>query len=67
MITIKLNGKDETVQENFSLLNLLEDKKIVPETVVVALNMNVINQTELDKTFLSNGDTVEVLRFVAGG
>jgi sulfur carrier protein len=67
MITIKLNGKDENVKEKFSLLKLLEDKKIVPDTVVVALNMNVINQTRLDKTFLSNGDSVEVLRFVAGG
>jgi sulfur carrier protein len=67
MITIKLNGKDEKVKENFSLLKLLEDKEIVPDTVVVALNMNVVNQTKLDKTFLSNGDTVEVLRFVAGG
>jgi sulfur carrier protein len=67
MITIKLNGKDENVKENLSLLKLLEDKKIVPDTVVVALNMNVVNQTKLDKTFLSNGDSVEVLRFVAGG
>jgi thiamine biosynthesis protein ThiS len=67
MITIKLNGKDEKVKGNFSLLKLLEDKEIVPDTVVVALNMNVVNQTELDKTFLSNGDSVEVLRFVAGG
>ncbi|MDR2428113.1 MAG: sulfur carrier protein ThiS [Endomicrobium sp.] len=67
MITIKLNGKDENVKEKFSLLKLLEDKKIVPDTVVVALNMNVVNQTELDKTFLSNGNSVEVLRFVAGG
>jgi sulfur carrier protein len=67
MITIKLNGKDENVKEKFSLLKLLEDKKIVPDTVVVALNMNVVNQTELDKTFLSNGDSVEILRFVAGG
>ncbi|MDR1244701.1 MAG: sulfur carrier protein ThiS [Endomicrobium sp.] len=67
MITIKLNGKDEKVKENFSLLKLLEDKEIVPDTVVVALNMNVVNQTKLDKTFLSNGDSVEVLRFVAGG
>jgi sulfur carrier protein len=67
MITIKLNGKDENVKENLPLLKLLEDKKIVPDTVVVALNMNVVNQTELDKTFLSNGDSVEVLRFVAGG
>ncbi|MDR1104046.1 MAG: sulfur carrier protein ThiS [Endomicrobium sp.] len=67
MITIKLNGNNENIKEIFSLLKLLEDKKIVPDTVVVALNMNVVNQTELDKTFLSNGDTVEVLRFVAGG
>ncbi|MDR3306071.1 MAG: sulfur carrier protein ThiS [Endomicrobium sp.] len=67
MITIKLNGKDEKVKENFSLLKLLEDKKIVPETVVVALNMNVINQTDLHKSFLLDGDSVEVLRFVAGG
>ncbi|MDR1122447.1 MAG: sulfur carrier protein ThiS [Endomicrobium sp.] len=67
MITIKLNGKDENVKENLSLLGLLEDKKIAPDTVIVALNMNVINQTELDKIFLSSGNSVEVLRFVAGG
>jgi sulfur carrier protein len=64
---IKLNGKDENVKKNLSLLKLLEDKNIVPDTVVVALNMNVINQTKLDKAFLSNGDSVEILRFVAGG
>ncbi|MDR3195478.1 MAG: sulfur carrier protein ThiS [Endomicrobium sp.] len=67
MITIKLNGKNEKVKENFSLLKLLEEKNIIPETVVVALNMNVINQTDLHKSFLSDGDSVEILRFVAGG
>ncbi|MDR3071367.1 MAG: sulfur carrier protein ThiS [Endomicrobium sp.] len=67
MVTIKLNDKDTIVEDNLSLLKLLEDKKIVPETVVVALNLNVVNQTDLYKTFLANGDKVEVLRFVAGG
>jgi sulfur carrier protein len=67
MITIKLNGKNENVKENLSLLKLLEGKKIIPDTVVVALNMNVVNQAELEKTFLSNEDIIEVLRFVAGG
>jgi sulfur carrier protein len=67
MTTIKLNGKGVVVEENLSLLKLLEDKKIVPESVVVALNMNVVNQTEFGKTILSYGDSVEILRFVAGG
>jgi thiamine biosynthesis protein ThiS len=67
MTAIKLNGKGIVVKENLSLLKLLEDKKIIPESVVVALNMNVVNQTELGKTILSDGDSVEILRFVAGG
>ncbi|MDR3256643.1 MAG: sulfur carrier protein ThiS [Endomicrobium sp.] len=67
MTAIKLNGKGIVVEDNLSLLKLLEDKKIIPESVVVALNMNVVNQTELSKTLLSDGDSVEILRFVAGG
>ncbi|MDR0977853.1 MAG: sulfur carrier protein ThiS [Endomicrobium sp.] len=67
MITIRLNGKDEIVKESFSLMELLKNKNIIPETVVVALNMNVVNQNDLDKTFILNGDNVEILRFVAGG
>ena len=67
MPIIKLNGKTETIKENLSLLNLLEEKKIPPETVVAALNMQVVSQRDLAGTFLSNGDCVEILRFVAGG
>jgi sulfur carrier protein len=67
MIAIKLNGKDAVIGENLSLLEVLKERNILPETVVVALNMKVINQTELEKTFLSDGDSVEILRFVAGG
>ncbi|MDR2399254.1 MAG: sulfur carrier protein ThiS [Endomicrobium sp.] len=67
MVTIKLNGKDGIIGENLSLLEILKERNIIPETVVVALNMKVINQNELEKTFLSDGDSVEILRFVAGG
>jgi sulfur carrier protein len=67
MIAIKLNGKDAVIGENLSLLEILKERNIIPETVVVALNMKVINQTELEKISLSDGDSVEILRFVAGG
>jgi sulfur carrier protein len=67
MVTIKLNGEDGVIGENLSLLEILKERNIIPETVVVALNMKVINQNELEKTFLSDGDSVEILRFVAGG
>jgi thiamine biosynthesis protein ThiS len=67
MITIELNGTPFAVDDSVSILNLLQTKKIAPESVIVAHNLNVLNSTKLNETFLSDGDCIEILRFVAGG
>ncbi len=67
MITIKLNGKNETIKNNTSIENLLKEKSLDKDSVVVMINENIIKKNNFEATYIKNGDEVEILRFVSGG
>lgn len=62
-----LNGKETKLDEGLTVLALLESKGLVPDTVVVELNKEIIPADTFSTTTLNDGDHLEVLRFVGGG
>ena len=64
---IQLNGESKTISEKTTVHNLLEEHKLQPERVVVELNKEILNKNDFITTFLSEGDSVEVIQFVPGG
>jgi thiamine biosynthesis protein ThiS len=64
---ITLNGKDKTLNNGTSLLELLNDLSLQPETVVIELNTEIIQPDAYDEQKLNEADSVEIIRFVGGG
>lgn len=66
-IKIFLNGKEEEIPENISLLKLLELKKIRPEVVTVELNEQILEREKYGETILQPEDRLEFVYYMGGG
>ncbi len=64
---IIVNGKNEEIVSQTSLLDFLTSKKIHPDRVVVELNTTIIEKHILTDTIIHENDRIEILRFVGGG
>jgi len=67
MITIIVNGKQDTVESGTSIGNYLALKKIDAAVAVVEINRSIVKKEDINKTVLNSNDSVEILRFVGGG
>jgi thiamine biosynthesis protein ThiS len=66
-IEVRVNGKKEELAAGTTVAGLLSDRSIQPETVVVEVNLDIVERGSYASKRLSSGDTVEVLHFVGGG
>ena len=69
-MTILLNGKPHTSDpgaETVSVREFLDRLEIGEQPVLVEVNGEAILVREFDDRFIRDGDTVEVIRMVAGG
>lgn len=66
-MVIKVNGVDESVDFNMSVMNFLKEKSLDPARVVIEINHNIIKKNQYSEYILQDGDSVEILRFVGGG
>ncbi len=62
-----MNGAAQQVPEGTTVSGLLETLKVVPERVVVELNLTILKRAEHPTTSLRPGDQVEIVQFVGGG
>lgn len=66
-VTIYLNGKKEDINDNMSVADLLETKKIRPEVVTVELNESIIERKKYGNTLLKPEDRLEFVYYMGGG
>ncbi|MBU0990999.1 MAG: sulfur carrier protein ThiS [Proteobacteria bacterium] len=66
-MVITLNGEEETVKGPITLFELLAEKRLKPESVVVELNLDIIDKDKLHDIKIRERDVIEILRFVGGG
>ena len=64
---IKINGKNETVQNSLNLGEIILGKGLTPEHIVVEHNYNIIAKEEWGKIAVKDNDNIEIISFVGGG
>ena len=64
---LTLNGEKREVPEGTTVSKLLELLTVIPERVVVEMNLTILKRAEHSQTILKEGDQVEIVRFVGGG
>ena len=66
-MNVTVNSEPQALPENTTAAQLLEQLKIVPERVVVELNLTILKRAQLPGTVLQEGDRVEIVQMVGGG
>jgi len=64
---LTVNGERRDMAANSTVAQLLEALKVVPERVVVEVNMTILKRAQHTQTALQEGDHVEIVQFVGGG
>lgn len=66
---LKINGQVKTFDEGFppTLAALLEELKIDAATVVAEIDGQIVQRSEFTQTTISEGQSIELIRFVGGG
>lgn len=67
MVQLKVNGKDELVQDSADISQILTSKGIAEDRVVVELNKSIVKREAFGTTVLADGDVLEIVHFVGGG
>lgn len=66
VISLGINGVQET-RAACTLLELVQEKQLAPERVVLELNGAIIKRPQWSETVLQQGDALEIVCFVGGG
>jgi thiamine biosynthesis protein ThiS len=66
-ITISANGKTYQVQPKLIIPDFLQQLQLSPNRVVVEYNQQALTPAEMKQQTLSNGDSLEIVKVVAGG
>ena len=66
-ISVIANGKAFQLEAGSSLIALIEQLNLSPKRVVVERNKVALTPHELTDVTLENGDSLEIVRIVAGG
>jgi thiamine biosynthesis protein ThiS len=67
MISVTLNGQKTEVRSGITLDQLIHDLGLDSKWVVAELNGNALVKIDYGRTFISNGDRIELVRAVSGG
>lgn len=63
---VKING-EMLAKDGMNVADVLADMNINPQNVAVELNEEIVPKASYVSTVLSDGDVLEVVRFVGGG
>jgi len=62
-----VNGKKQQVPDGLTAAQLLSTLQVVPERVVVELNLQILKRAQLGQAVLKEGDQVEIVHVIGGG
>ena len=66
-IKIIVNGKQMSVNSEYSIKNLIQKLKTPIGKVAIELNRKIVNKKKINKIFLKKGDKIEIVHFIGGG
>lgn len=64
---IILNGEKEVLDQESTVLQLLQKFEMSPDIVTVNVNGEIIARNAFAEVLIKNGDTVDLLMFMGGG
>ncbi len=64
---LKINGKNEKIEQVTNLTRLIKDKGLCPERIVVEYNFQIVPKEEWGNINLQENDNLEIVSFVGGG
>lgn len=67
MITIKLNGEDRSIDQQWTIAELLQDLDINNRYCAVERNLELIPREQHAACQLQDGDRIEIVTLVGGG
>ncbi len=66
-VSIRINGKPETVEVPTTVSAILEERRIRPEVVLVLVNGARLSSGEFGMREVADGDVVDIVLQLAGG
>jgi sulfur carrier protein len=66
-MNITINGKVTTARDGITVNDLLAERSLDKNHVVVEVNENIVPREDFGSRRLCGNDVVEILRFVGGG
>jgi len=67
MITITLNGKPKSIEQELTLTALLHKLDLNPAAVVIEQNQKIIKRDSWAAVQVKANDIIEIINFVGGG
>ncbi|CUH92972.1 sulfur carrier protein ThiS [Herbinix luporum] len=64
---VRINGREEIIDEEMTILSLLNSKGINPSMVVVEYNYEIPDKEKWDSILINGGDNIEIIKFIGGG
>lgn len=65
---ITVNGNSYKIDKELSVEQILKELQVIQEQgVAVALNYTVLSKAQFGKTYLQDGDKLDIIRATAGG
>lgn len=64
---VRINGSPEEVRDRITAAELVRERGLNPEAVVIEVNRRIIEREIWEEAVLSVGDSVELVSFVGGG
>lgn len=64
---VRINGTPAALEEAVNLEQLIIGKGLIPERVVVELNLRIIPRNQWRTVLLKDDDAIEIVSFVGGG
>ena len=64
---IKVNGELREFGAGLSVAALAEQLRLNPKQVAVERNLEVVPRSRYNEIMLSDGDSIEIVRFIGGG
>ena len=66
-MNISLNGKETEIKKSMTISELIRQKNLKPEKLVIEYNREILSREKWSDTVLEDGDKIEMLGFVGGG
>lgn len=64
---VKINGKNQNISEDITLSELIAQKGLNLQKIVIEHNLKIIKKEDLSQVKIKEKDNIEIVSFLGGG